>query len=70
MGPQVQQELLTLPSTCVAFLGTVFFFLSFLLLAMCCLSFSMNMTSDYLCLLYLQTFLIPRTGAVVVVIIW
>jgi hypothetical protein len=39
-------------------------------LYMCCLSFSMNMASDYLCLLYLQTFLIPRTGAVVVVIIW
>jgi hypothetical protein len=35
-----------------------------------CLSFSMNVASDYLCLLYLQTFLIPRTGAVVVVIIW
>jgi hypothetical protein len=33
-------------------------------LYMCCLSFSMNMASDYLCLLYLQTFPIPRTGTV------
>jgi hypothetical protein len=59
MGPQVEQERLTLPEHLCSILWISFSFCPFCFWPLCCLSFSMNVTSDYWCLLYLQTFLIP-----------
>jgi hypothetical protein len=70
MGAQVHQELPTLLEHLCSVSWNIIFFCPFCFWPLRCLSFSMKVASDYLCLLYLQTFLIPRTGTVMVVIIW